>query len=112
MRIAIPVTDGKLSAHFGHCEEFAVVDVDERTKEVFSVARLQPPAHEPGILPKWLSEQKADVIIAGGMGQRAQQLFAQNNIIVVVGASDQSPEELVSAYLNNTLETGNNICDH
>jgi predicted Fe-Mo cluster-binding NifX family protein len=112
MRIAIPITDGKLSAHFGHCEEFAVVDVDEQTKQIAGVTKLQPPAHEPGVLPKWLSEQKADVIIAGGMGQRAQQLFAHNNIKVVVGASDRPPEELVSAYLNNTLETGNNICDH
>ncbi len=112
MRIAIPITDGKLSAHFGHCEEFALVDVNEQTGETANVAKLQPPAHEPGVLPKWLGEQKADVIIAGGMGQRAQQLFAQNNIKVVVGASDQPPEELVSAYLNNTLETGNNICDH
>jgi ATP-binding protein involved in chromosome partitioning len=112
MRIAIPVTEGKLSAHFGHCEEFAVVDVDEQTREIAGVAKLLPPAHEPGVLPKWLSEQKADVIIAGGMGQRAQQLFAQNNIKVVVGASDQPLEVLVSAYLNNTLETGSNICDH
>ena len=112
MRIAIPVTDGKLSAHFGHCEEFAVVDVDEQTRQIANVAKLLPPAHEPGALPKWLGEQNADVIIAGGMGQRAQQLFAQNNIKVVVGASGQLPEELVSAYLNNTLETGNNICDH
>ena len=112
MRIAIPVTDAKLSLHFGHCEEFAIVDVSEQTREIANVAKLQPPAHEPGVLPKWLSEQKTNVIIAGGMGQRAQQLFAQNNIKVVVGASDQPPEELVSAYLNNTLEAGNNICDH
>lgn len=112
MRIAIPVTDGKLSVHFGHCEEFALVDVDEQTREIANVAKLLPPAHEPGVLPKWLSEQKADVVIAGGMGQRAQQLFAQNNIKVVVGASDRPPEELVSAYLNNTLETGDNVCDH
>lgn len=112
MRIAIPITDGKLSAHFGHCEEFALVEMNEQTKEVSSIVKLQPPAHEPGVLPKWLSEQKTDVIIAGGMGQRAQQLFASNNIKVVVGASDQSAEELASAYLNNKLETGNNICDH
>ena len=112
MRIAIPITDGKLSTHFGHCEEFALVDVNEQTKEIANVAKLQPPAHEPGVLPKWLSEQKTDVIIAGGMGQRAQQLFASNNIKVIVGASDQSAEELASAYLNNKLETGNNICDH
>jgi len=56
MRIAIPVTDGKLSAHFGHCEEFAMVDVDEQTSQISNILRLQPPAHEPGVLPQWLSE--------------------------------------------------------
>lgn len=112
MRIAIPVTDGKLSAHFGHCEEFAIVDVDEQTKEISNIVKLQPPVHQPGVLPQWLNEQQTDVIIAGGMGQRAQQLFAQNNIKVLVGASDQAPEQLVKAYLNDTLETGDNICDH
>ncbi len=112
MRIAIPVTASKLSAHFGHCEEFAMVDVDEQTKEISNIVKLQPPGHQPGVLPQWLNEQQADIIIAGGMGQRAQQLFAQNNIKVVIGASDQAPEQLVKAYLNDTLETGDNICDH
>jgi predicted Fe-Mo cluster-binding NifX family protein len=112
MKIAIPITNGTLSAHFGHCEEFALVDVNEQTKEITNVATLQPPAHEPGVLPRWLAEQKADVIIAGGMGQRAQQLFAQNNIKVVVGAPEQSAEALASAYFNDTLEAGDNACDH
>jgi ATP-binding protein involved in chromosome partitioning len=112
MRIAIPVTDGRLSSHFGHCEEFAIVDVNEQTREISNIANLQPPAHQPGVLPQWLSEQQVDVIIAGGMGQRAQQLFAQNNIKVVVGASGQRAEELALAYLDNTLEVGDNICDH
>jgi Mrp family chromosome partitioning ATPase/predicted Fe-Mo cluster-binding NifX family protein len=112
MRIAIPVTDGKLSAHFGHCEEFAVVDVDEQTRQIANVAQLLPPAHEPGVLPKWLAGQKADVIIAGGMGQRAQQLFAQNNIKVIVGASARDPVQLAKDYLDDTLEIGANACDH
>ena len=47
------------------------VDIDEQTKEISNIAKLQPPAHQPGVLPRWLSEQQADVIIAGGMGQRA-----------------------------------------
>lgn len=112
MRIAIPITNGKLSAHFGHCEEFALVDVHEQTKEISNILKLQPPAHEPGLLPKWLGEQKADVIIAGGMGQRARQLFAQNNIQVVVGATAQDPDQLAKDYLNDTLEVGDNVCDH
>jgi ATP-binding protein involved in chromosome partitioning len=112
MRIAIPVTDGKLSAHFGHCEQFAIIDVDTNTKDIKSFELVDSPGHEPGLLPKWLAGLQVEMIIAGGMGQRAQQLFAQNSIKVVIGASDQAPEELVSAYLEDTLETGDNICNH
>lgn len=112
MRIAIPLTDGKLSQHFGHCEQFVIVDVDSDTKDIKSQELVDPPVHEPGVLPKWLSGLHVNLVIAGGMGQRAQQLFAQNQIEVVVGAPVEAPEDLVSARLNGTLETSSNICDH
>jgi predicted Fe-Mo cluster-binding NifX family protein len=53
-----------------------------------------------------------NVIIAGGMGQRAQGLFAQHGIQVVVGAPAETPERLVGEYLAGTLQVGDNICDH
>jgi ATP-binding protein involved in chromosome partitioning len=112
MRISIPLAQGKLSLHFGHCDQFAIFDIDENLKKIIGRKDATPPAHEPGVLPRWLHENNVNVIIAGGMGQRAQQLFAQNDIKVVIGASAQSPEELVSAYLDKSLETGDNICDH
>jgi len=74
--------------------------------------REVPPPHEPGLLPPWLGQRNVNVIIAGGMGQRALTLFAQNGIQVVTGATAGSPEELVMAYLNGTLQTGANVCDH
>ncbi len=112
MRIAIPLAAGRLSLHFGHCEEFALLDVDLETKEITATETVPAPDHQPGLLPRWLHEHGANVIIAGGMGRRAQQLFAQNDITVVVGASPESPERIVSAYLDGTLEAGENICDH
>lgn len=112
MKIAIPLVKGQLSMHFGHCEQFALVEVDDATKKVDKTELMTPPAHEPGVLPRWLGEQGASVIIAGGMGQRAQQLFAQNGIDVVVGASADTPEQIVSAYLDGSLQAGDNICDH
>ena len=112
MRIAVPLARGKLSLHFGHCDQFAIFDIDDNIKKVAKRKDITPPAPEPGVLPKWLHENNVSVIIASGMGQRAQQLFAQNDIKVVIGASSNSPEELVSAYLQDTLETGDNICDH
>ena len=112
MKIAIPVADGKLCMHFGHCEQFALLDVDEQAKKITGKQLLTPPAHEPGVLPRWLHEQGANIIIAGGMGSRAQSLFAENGIKVIVGVPGDEPEKVAVAYLEGTLVSGDNVCDH
>jgi len=112
MRIAIPVFQGKLSLHFGHCDQFAIVEVDSETKRISEIRMMTAPAHEPGALPRWLNEQDVKLVIAGGMGRRAQMLFADSGIDVQVGAPSESAEETVNAYLQGTLQTGANICDH
>jgi len=106
------LADGRLSAHFGHCQQFALLDVDESTGKVTAQKLLTPPPHEPGVLPRWLHQQGATVIIAGGMGQRAQALLEASGIRVVVGAPAQSPERLVADHVAGTLATGANLCDH
>jgi len=112
MKIAIPIADGKLCLHFGHCENFAMVTVDDTSHKITGQELLDPPAHEPGVLPKWLHEQGATVILAGGMGSRAKDLFTQNDIKVVTGCTPNSPETLTAAYLADSLATGDNTCDH
>lgn len=112
MRIAIPVAAGKLAAHFGHCEEFALIDVDSQQKVILSKEVIGAPPHQPGLLPGWLAGHGAEVIIAGGMGVRAQQLFSQNQIQVVVGAPADIPEAVAQAFLEESLQTGPNLCDH
>ena len=110
MKFAIPLAEGKLTAHFGHCQEFALVEIEDN--QIKNKETLVPPPHEPGVLPKWLHDLGANVIIAGGMGARALDLFAQNDIKVIVGAAALAPEELVKQYLANTLQTHGNVCDH
>jgi len=112
MRIAIPLADGRLCLHFGHCEEFALVDADEQTGEVVSTTRAVPPPHEPGAIPRWLNQQGVNLVITGGMGRRALQFFDQFGIQVIVGAPADTPERLVAAYLNGSLVGGKNVCDH
>lgn len=112
MKIAIPTANGKLAMHFGHCDVFAVFTVDENEKSVLSREFLSPPPHEPGVLPAWLHEQGVNLIIAGGMGSRAQQLFAQQGIAVITGAPADGPERITHCWLADTLETGGNACDH
>ncbi len=111
-RIAIPLADGRLAQHFGHCECFALVDVSPATGTIVDRQDVAAPPHQPGLLPPWLAERGAAIILAGGMGQRAQELFTGQGIRVIVGAPSACPEDLVRAYLAGTLEVGVNTCDH
>lgn len=110
IKIAIPTLNGELTAHFGHCEKFAVVHVEDH--KIINEEWLTPPIHQPGVYPRFLADQGVKVIIAGGMGQQAQNLFAQNNIDVYMGVQNGSPKQLVENYLGNQLKTGENLCDH
>ena len=110
--IAIPVVGGRLCMHFGHCEQFAVLDVDAAGKEILNSRRLVPPAHEPGVLPRWLHDQGVNLIVAGGMGRRAQNIFNEQGIEVIVGAPAEPPESIVQSYLDGSLQAGENLCDH
>jgi len=112
VRYAVPTSNGRLSAHFGHCEHFAIFDVDETNGKVLSKKLLVAPPHQPGLLPAWLAEEGVATVIAGGMGSRAQDIFNENRIRVVVGAPEGDPEEIVLAYIRGTLATGGNVCDH
>ena len=112
MRYAIPVSGGMVSPHFGHCEHFALIDVNEERKEIMRKELIPSPGHQPGLLPEWLAEQGVSVVIAGGMGSRAQGLFQQNGIEVVLGTLESDPEKAVLSYLRGNLATGENICDH
>ena len=112
MKIAIPLASGRLCQHFGHCESFALIEVDPQTKRILGREDVAAPAHQPGLLPPWLAEWGASVVIAGGMGERARDLFAARDIQVVVGAPAQEPEQIVKDWLAGTLTAGRNACDH
>lgn len=112
MKIAIPLAGGKLCMHFGHCQEFAFAIVNKETGKVESVTTATPPAHQPGVLPQWLKDNEVDTVIAGGMGMRAQQLFGRYGITVVTGAPALEPQAVAQQWLDGTLVTGDNVCDH
>lgn len=111
MKFAVPTNEGKLCAHFGHCEAFALIDTDAAGK-VVNETYITPPPHEPGLLPPWLSQQGVNCIIAGGMGSRAKDLFAAQGVNVVTGAQGEEPRAIVEDYLKGVLQTGTNTCDH
>jgi predicted Fe-Mo cluster-binding NifX family protein len=110
MKFAIPTLNNEITAHFGHCDKFAIVETTNN--KITNEEILTPPVHQPGSYPKFLAEKGVDVIIAGGMGQKAQVLFTQNNIKVHLGVISGTARKLVEDHINNQLKTGGNLCDH
>ncbi len=110
MKIAIPMANGVLCSHFGQCQQFAIIEVDQDKQEIIAQETLTPPPHEPGSFPAWLGEMDCNLIIAGGMGGRAIDLFKQNGIQVIVGTPNNDPVTIVNDYINSNLKHGTNMC--
>lgn len=112
MKIAIPTTEGKLCAHFGHCETFTFVEINPETKEILEMTTGIP---EEGIScqsANWIAAKGASVVLAGGIGGRPRSLFEQNGVLVVLGCPEVEIKELVTQYMNSTLTGGENSCGH
>lgn len=108
--IAIPLENGVLCAHFGHCEEFAIVQVENN--QIKEITTHTPPEHVPGLYPRWVAGFGVTDVIAGGMGQKAIDLFNTQNINAFVGAPMMDAENLVLAFLDDRLQLSANYCDH
>ena len=106
---AVPTANGKLTAHFGHCQSFAVLKVE--ADKIVSEDFIDLPEHQPGSFPAFLAGKGVNTIISGGMGPMAQNLFKENNIEVFMGLNAEEPSKLVELYLQDKLENGDNLCD-
>lgn len=109
MKIAVAKNGTHVSAHFGHCEGFEVVEVKSDAVQVKTF--LKNPGHQPGFLPQFLSETGIQVIIAGGMGAMAQNLFKDQGIEVVISEAD-TIENVIQQYLEGNLQSTDAVCDH
>ena len=112
MKIAIPVENGRLNSHFGGSRRFAIVQVDSNTKAILRTETLPTPEHQPGVFPRWLQSLGVELVIVGGIGQRALAIFAQHGINVVAGLPDERIEIVVEAYLNGRSTGKPEGCQH
>jgi predicted Fe-Mo cluster-binding NifX family protein len=109
MRIAVATDGDMVAAHFGRCEAYTIVDIEQG--EVRNQKVIANPGHEPGFLPGFLAEREVNCIVAGGMGPRAHGLFAERNIQTIVGVA-RSIAETVEALAKGELVGGESTCDH
>ncbi|PIE88069.1 MAG: ATPase [Bacteroidetes bacterium] len=108
--IAIPMENGKLCGHFGHCAYFSIVKVKEG--KIVEIKEEIPPEHIPGLYPKWVASFGTTDVIAGGMGQKAIMLFNAQHINAFVGAPVKGAKELVEDFLQDRLTLSANYCSH
>lgn len=109
MKLAIATENSMVAAHFGRCSEYNIVEVED--SKVVAREVIANPGHEPGFLPVFLSRQGVSCIIAGGMGSRAQALFAEKNIETYTGITGPV-EQALNDYLKGSLKPGKSMCNH
>lgn len=107
MKIAV-ASEGKMVAgHFGHCEGFNIFTVKDN--KISNHEFLQNPGHRPGFLPNYLNDLGVNVIISGGMGGGAIEIFNEKGIQVVTGASGNA-EDTVIKFLDGKLKSTGSVC--
>jgi predicted Fe-Mo cluster-binding NifX family protein len=111
MKVGI-ATDGQyVSAHFGRCTCYTVFDLDEEGKTITNKVSLDTPEHQPGLLPRFLAEKGVNIVIAGGMGPKAQNLFAEMNIQPIIGING-TIDDVIESFRQGTLKGGESLCTH
>lgn len=109
MKIAIARDGSVISAHFGHCEGFEIVDIDNG--KVSQRKFIANPGHQPGFLPNYLKDLRVETVITGGIGENAKQLFNERNIKVFSGVTGNI-DDIIEQVLKGQLDAPGSTCSH
>jgi len=107
MKIAVASLNGMVTEHFGYCESFRIFETENNV--VTKNESIPNPGHKPGFLPNFLNDMGVNVIIAGGMGGSAVNIFNEKGIEVITGAKG-SAEAATNSYLQGALKSTGSVC--
>lgn len=107
MKVVVAAMGKNVAGHFGHCENFIFFDTENG--KIVSEESVANPGHKPGFLPNFLADRGAKVIISGGMGGGAVDIFNERDVEVIVGASGDA-RAAVEAYLKGELISTGAVC--
>ncbi|MEA5060451.1 MAG: iron-sulfur cluster carrier protein MrpORP [Candidatus Pelethousia sp.] len=107
MRIAVASEGKQVTEHFGHCVNFLIYEAENG--KIIKEESIPNPGHKPGFLPNFLADRGVNVIISGGMGGGAVDIFNERDVEVVVGAAGDA-KTAVENYLKGELKTTGSIC--
>jgi predicted Fe-Mo cluster-binding NifX family protein len=109
MKVAISTENGLVSPHFGRCPEFTLAEIDGN--KIVKKEIIPNPGHAPGFLPQYFGEMGVNAVIAGGAGQRAQMLFTEKNIQLILGATGDI-DGVLDLLCKGELKGGESLCSH
>ncbi len=109
MKIAVACEGMNVTGHFGHCESFRIYDAENGV--VSAEENVPNPGHRPGFLPNFLADRGVQVIISGGMGGGAVEIFNERGVEVIIGASGDA-RTAAEAYLRGELHSTGSVCHH
>jgi predicted Fe-Mo cluster-binding NifX family protein len=112
MRMAIALNGTVCAQHFGESHRLALVEIDETTGQVRREEVLDMPEHTPGAFPRFITQHDVDLVFAGGIGERAIIMLAEQGIRTIAGAPPLEPTELARRWLAGELQTETNLCGH
>ena len=108
MKLAISTDSGMVSAHFGRCPEFTIVEIKDN--KVVKKEVIVNPGHSTGLIPKFLHDKGVNCIVAGGMGWRAIEFFKEFKIEAIVGVSGKV-DDVIEQFIKGELKGGESTCD-
>ncbi|MEN8153444.1 MAG: NifB/NifX family molybdenum-iron cluster-binding protein [Acidobacteriota bacterium] len=109
MKIAIATEGDLVAQHFGRCSEYTIIKVEN--SKVVEKAIIDNPGHAPGYLPRFLSDMGVKIILSGGMGPKAINLFRERKVEPLVGVSGPV-NKIIEDLLNEKLVLGESECNH
>lgn len=110
LRVGFPTNDEiTVEEHFGHCEKFAVYTIENGN--VVKKEILEAPEHAPGVFPRFIAANNINVVITGGMGQRAIDLIKANGGQIILGAAGKI-DDVLGIYLQGSLYSKGSACAH
>lgn len=107
MKVAVASEGNTVTEHFGHCKNFSIFDVENG--KIVKSESVANPGHRPGYLPNFLNDMGVNVIISGGMGGGAIDIFNEKSIEVIIGAAG-TVDENMELYLKGDLKSTGSVC--
>lgn len=107
LKIAVASEGKSVTEHFGHCEIFNIFEAENN--QIINSQSVNNPGHRPGFLPNFLNDMGVNVIISGGMGGGAIEIFNEKGIEVITGAKGDALEA-ANSYLKGSLKSTGSVC--